>query len=146
MLLIIFLDFLFHLSPSVANVQLSQEHIDALLAVGVFNFNTSSARDTDSICNSLTRQCLTGYALRPSFCDPAYTVTMRITYQEINQLQQALNRSIDIARQHKLKFAVNKTPEAARIKELQELINKLEATAQGKSSSKAEKGSSKASE
>ena len=139
-----FLGFVLAIPPT-TNVQISQERIDALLAAGIFHFNTSGARDTDSIYNAQTMQCLTGYALRPFFHDPAHTVAMRIAYQEINQLQYALNRSIDTALQHKLNFDVDKTPKAARIKELQKLINKLEDAVQEKISSKTEKGSSKAS-
>ena len=82
---------------SAANVQTSQERIDALLAARVFHFNASDAKDTDSICNARAMQCLTRYALRPSFNDLAYTVAMRIAYHEINQLQFAINRSMDTA-------------------------------------------------
>ena len=35
-----------------ANIQISQKHIDALLAIGVFHFNANEARDIDSICNT----------------------------------------------------------------------------------------------
>ena len=45
-----------------ANVQISQERIDALLAVRVFHFNASDARNIDSICNARAMQCLTGYS------------------------------------------------------------------------------------
>ena len=69
-----------------ANVQISQECIDALLVAEVFHFNASDARDIDSICNAIAMHCLTMYALRPSFHDPAYTVAMKIAYHEINQL------------------------------------------------------------
>ena len=66
--------------------------------------------------------CLTRYAPRPSFHDPAYTVAMRIAYQEMNQLQFAVNKSMDTALQFKLNFDVNMVPEAARVKELHALI------------------------
>ena len=56
---------------SAANVQIPQERIDTLLAAGVFHFNASEARDTDNIYNARPMQCLTGYALRPFFHDPA---------------------------------------------------------------------------
>ena len=64
----------------VVNVQILQECIDALLAAGIFHFTASGARDTDSICNAQAMQCLTGYALKPSFHDPTYTVIMIIAY------------------------------------------------------------------
>ena len=85
-------------------------------------------------------KCLSGYALKPSFHDPAYTVAMRIAYQEINQLQFAINRNIDTALRFKLNFDVDRSPEAARTKELHALIQKLEEAAQ---KSKVEKNSSK---
>ena len=37
---------------STANVQISQERIDALLVAEVFHFNANDARDTDNICNA----------------------------------------------------------------------------------------------
>ena len=66
--------------------------------------------------------CLSWYALIPSFHDPTYTVAMRIAYQEMNQLQFAVNKSMDTALRFKLNFDVNMVPEAARIKELHALI------------------------
>ena len=91
-------------------------------------------------------KCLTGYALRPSFHDSAYTIAMKIAYQEINQLQFAINRSMDTALRFKLNFDVDRAPEAARIKELHALIHKLEEAVQKKNSSKAENSSSKSQE
>ena len=75
--------------------------------------------------------CLTRYAFIPSFHDPAYTnptytVAMRIAYQEINQLQFAINKSMDTAKRFKLNFDIDKAPEAARIKELNAVIQRLE--------------------
>ena len=61
-----------------ANIQIPQERIDAILVVGVFHFNANDPRDINSICNARAMQCFTGYALSPSFHDPAYTVAMRI--------------------------------------------------------------------
>ena len=81
-------------------------------------------------------QCLTGYAIIPFFHDLAYTVAMRIAYQEINQLQFAINKSMDTAQRFKLKFDVDRAPKAEHIKELHALIQKLEEAAQKKSSSK----------
>ena len=88
-------------------------------------FNACDARDTDSIYNACVMQCLTGYALSPSFHDPAYTVAMRIAYHEINQLQFAINTSMDTTQKFKLNFDVDRAPEAARIKKLHEHIQKL---------------------
>ena len=125
-----------------ANIQIPQELIDALLVASVFHFNVNEAREIDSICNAHAMQCLTGYAISPSFHDLAYTMAMRIAYHEINQLQFAINSSMDTAQKFKLKFYVNRTPEATRIKELGEHIQKLEEATQKKSSSRVEKSSS----
>ena len=112
-----------------ANVKISQERIDALLAAGAFHFNANDAKDIDNICNAYDVQCLTGYALSPSFHDLAYTMAMSIAYHEINQLQFAINTSMDTTQKFKLKFDVDTVPEVARIKELGEHIQKLEEAA-----------------
>ena len=91
-------------------------------------------------------KCLIGYALRPSFHDLAYTIAMRIAYQEINQLQFAINKSMDTAMQFKLNFDVDRAPKTVRIKELYTFIHKLKEVVQKKNNSKAEKSSSKSSE
>ena len=96
--------------------------IDALLTAGVFHCNASGARDIDNIYNPQAMKCLTGYALRPYFHDRAYTVAMRIVYQERNQLQFVINKSMDTALWFKLNFDVDKAPNVARIKELHALI------------------------
>ena len=46
-----FCDFVLAIS-SAANVQISQERIDALLAARLFHFNACDARDIDSIYNA----------------------------------------------------------------------------------------------
>ena len=74
-------------------------------------------------------QCLTGYALSPSFHDLAYTVTMRITYHEINQLQFAIKTSMDTAQKFELKFDIDRAPKVAHIKELHQHIEKLKEAA-----------------
>ena len=67
---------------------------------------------------------------------------MRIAYHEINQLQFAINLSMDTAQKFKLKFDVDRTSEAALIKELGEHIQKLKEATQKKSGSRVEKNSS----
>ena len=69
-------------------------------------------------------------------------MVMRIPYHEINQLQFAINTSMDTAQRFKLNFDVDRAPEAARIKELHEHIQKLEEAAQKKTNSKINKSSS----
>ena len=87
-------------------------------------------------------QCLTGYALRPSFIDPTYSTAVKMAYQEINRHRRSLSSSLEIAQQHNLKFNFDRTPEQARIQELMEHIHKLKDTAQEKSNSKAKKSKS----
>ena len=84
------------MSPS-TNVQLPKERIAALISAKVFHMNANNARDTDSICTPRAMQCLTGYALRPSFIDPAYSTAMNIAYQEINRHRRPFNSSLEIA-------------------------------------------------
>ena len=80
----------------------------------------------DSICTPLAMQCLSGYALSHSFIDPAYSTTMNMAYQEINQHRRSLSRSLEIAQQHNLRFNFDRTLEQARIEELREHIHKIE--------------------
>ena len=74
-----------------ANARLSDERIDALLDAGIYNFDPAKARDLDSICTTEAMQCLVGYALSPSFLDPAYATTIRIAREKIHQLQFSVN-------------------------------------------------------
>ena len=90
--------------------------------------NANNARYVDSICTPYAIQCLMGYALRPSFIDPAYSTAVKMAYQEINRQQRSLSNSLKIAQQHNLKFNFDRTPEQARIQELMEHIHKLEDT------------------
>ena len=71
-------------SPS-TSIQLPQKRIDALISSEVFHVNANNTRDVDNICTPLAMQCLSGYALRPSFIDPAYSTAMNMAYQEINR-------------------------------------------------------------
>ena len=84
-----------------------------------------------------------GYALRPSFIDPAYSTAVKMAYQEINWQRRSFSNSLEIAQQHNLRFNFYKTLEEARIEELMEHIRKLEDTAGEKSSSSTEKSSPK---
>ena len=106
--------------------------------------NANNVRDVDSICTPLAMQCLSGYALRPSFVDPAYSTAMNMAYQEINQHRRSLSHILKTAQQHNLRFNFDRTLEQGRIEELKEHICMLEVTAQEKIISKAEKISSRA--
>ena len=112
-------------SPNTNN-QLPQESIDALISAGVFCMNANNARDVDSICTPIAMQCLSGYALSPSFIDPAYSTAMNMAYQEINQHWRSLSRSLETAQQHNLRFNFDRALEQARIEELREHIHKIE--------------------
>ena len=127
-------------SPDI-NIHLPQERIDALISAGVFHANVNDARDVDNICNPLAMQCLTGYALRPSFIDPAYSTAIVIANQEIKRLWKTLSDNYDIAQQHDVRYSICRAPEQARIEELMDHIRKLESSAQGKSNSRAVKSS-----
>ena len=126
---------------SVTNAQLPKERINALISAGVIHMNANNARATNSICTLCALQCLIGYALRPFFIDLAYSIAVKMTYQEINRKWRALSNSLEIAQQHNLRFNFDRTLEQARIEELIEHIHKLEDTAQEKSNSRAKKSS-----
>ena len=80
------------------NAHLSEERIDALLLdVGVYNFDPVKACDLDNICTIEGMQCLVGYALSPSFLDPAYAAAIRIAREKIHQLQFSVNEQLDTA-------------------------------------------------
>ena len=89
-------------------------------------------------------ECLSGYALKPSF-DPAYSTAIAIANQEIKNLRIRLNDNYDIAQQHDVRYPIYRSPEQARIEELLAHIHKLKDDARKKSSSKAEKSGLKAS-
>ena len=71
------------MSPN-TNTHFPWECIDALISTGVFHMNANNARDVDFIYTPLTMECLSGYALKPSFIDPPYSTTIKMAYQEIN--------------------------------------------------------------
>ena len=102
-----------------ANARLSDERIDALLNAGIYNFNPAKARDLDSICTAEAMQCLVGYALSPSFLDPAYAAVNRIAREKIHQLQFSVNEQLDTAIKNNIIFDVSRTSEGIRCMELQ---------------------------
>ena len=106
--------------------------------------NANNARDVDCICNSLAMQCLSGYALKPSFVDPAYATTIRIAYQEINRQRRILSDNLEIIQQYNLEYSFDRTPEQTRIEKLMDHICKLEDAAREKTTSRAEKTSLRA--
>ena len=114
-----------------------------MISTGVFHMNANNARDVDSICNSLAMQCLSGYALKPTFVDPAYATAIRIAYQEINRQRRILSDNLEIIQQYNLEYSFDRTPEQTRIEKLMDHICKLEDAAREKTTSKAEKSSHK---
>ena len=119
-----------------ANARFSDERIDALLDFGIYNFDPAKARDLDNICTAEAMQCLVGYALSPSFLDPAYAAAIRISRENIHQLQFSVNEQLDTATKNNLNFDVSRTPKGIRCMELQELINRLQEEARAKNKSK----------
>ena len=93
--------------------------------------NADNARDVDCICTPFAMQCLLGYALSP-FIDPAYSTVVNMAYQEMNQHRWSLNRSLETAQQHNLRFNFERTLEQARIKEQRYHIHKIEDSTWGK--------------
>ena len=123
-------------SPDI-KIDLPRERIDALLSAKVFHMNANEARDMDCICTSPAMECLSGYALKPSFNDLAYSTAIAIAYQEIKHLQRMLNDNYDIAQQHDVRYSICRASEQAEIEELRDHIHKLENSAKGNSSSRA---------
>ena len=119
-----------------ANAHLSKKLIDALLDVGLYNFDPAKARDLDNICTAEAMQCLVGYALNPSFLDPAYAVAFRIASEKIHQLQFSVNEQLDIAIKNNLDFDVSRTLEGIQCMDLQALINMLQEEVRARNKSK----------
>ena len=65
-------------APSNTNTYLPQERIDALISAGVFHTYANNARDVDCIYTPLAMECSLGYALKPSFIDPAYSTAVKM--------------------------------------------------------------------
>ena len=76
--------------------------------------NANNARDVDCICKSFAMQYLSGYALRPSFTNPAYSTAIKIAYQQINRLRRILSDNLEIAQQHNLRYSFDRNPEQIR--------------------------------
>ena len=91
--------------------------------------NANETRDVDCICTSPTIECLTGYALKPTFNYPTYSIAIAIAYHEIKRLQKILSVNYDIALQHDVRYSICRTPEQARIEQLKDHIQKLEHSA-----------------
>ena len=85
--------------------------------------------------------CLSGYALKPSFIDPIFSTAMKMTYEKINRQRRMLCNDLEIAQQHHLDYSFDRTPEHARIEELMDHIRKIESFAREKSSSKVARSS-----
>ena len=119
-----------------ANADLPKNHIDALLAVGVYHYDPTNACDLDSICTAEAMQCLVGYAFRPSFSDPGFSVAIKLAREKISQLEYSINEQLDTATKCNVNFDVGKAPDMIRCKELQDLISKLEEEARAESKPK----------
>ena len=119
------------------NVDLPKERIDALLAAEVYHHDSSNAQDLDSICTTKTMQCLVGYALQPSFLDPAYLIAIKLARDKIAQLVYSINEQLDIAKKYNVNFDVDKAPESICCKEPQDLNSRLEEEARAKNKPKA---------
>ena len=63
--------------PQIPTPHFLQEQIDAMISTGIFHMNANDARDVDCICTPLAMECLSGYALKPSFIDPAYSTAVK---------------------------------------------------------------------
>ena len=112
--------------PMAANANIPKERIDALLAARVYHHDPSNARDLDSICTAEAMQCLVGYALHPSFSDPAFVVVIKLAQEKIAKLELSGNEQLDITTKHNVDFDVSRASETIHCKELQYLINKLQ--------------------
>ena len=126
-----------------ANANLPKERVDALLADGVYHHDHSNARDLDRIYTAEAMQCLVGYALCPSFSDPAFVVAIKLAREKIAQLEYSVNEQLDIATKHNVHFDVSRTPKTIHCKELQDLINRLQEEARAKNKPKVSKKSTK---
>ena len=73
---------LFSVIPLAANANFLRERIDALLAVGIYHHDPFKARDLDNIRTDEAMQCLIGYALRPSFSDPAFATAIKLAKEK----------------------------------------------------------------
>ena len=127
---------LFSVISMAANANFPKECIDALIAAGIYHHDPSNARDLDSICTTEAMQCLVGYALCPSFLDPAFVATIKLAKEKIAQIEFSVNDQLDIAIKSKVNFDVDRAPETIRCKELQNLINKLQEEARAKNKPK----------
>ena len=94
--------------PSVANVDLPQERINALLDAKVYHLNLVNARDLDSICIAKAIKCLIKYALHPTFLDPAFSMAIKLAQEMIDQLNQSINKQVDKAMASKANLDVDK--------------------------------------
>ena len=94
--------------PSVANVDLPQESINALLDAKVYHLNLVNARDLDSICIAEAMQCLTKYALHPTFLDPTFSMAIKLAQEMIDQLNQSINKQLDKAMASKANLDMDK--------------------------------------
>ena len=82
-------------SPN-TSTYLPQERIEALISAEVFHVNANEARDVDCICTPLAMECLSGYALKPSFIDPIFSTAVKMASEEINCPWRILSNNKEI--------------------------------------------------
>ena len=71
-------------------------------------------------------QCLTGYILHLTFLDLAFSLAIKLVQGMIDNLQQFINKQLDVAMEAKVNFDVSRALETLCCNELQDLINRLE--------------------
>ena len=71
---------------------LPPERLDALIREGVFHQEWANAQDINNICSAKAMKCLIGYALHPSFLDPAFFTSISLTKEELLKLKHGLSR------------------------------------------------------
>ena len=125
-----------------AHANLPNECIDALLAARVYHHDPFNAQDLDNIYTIEAMQCLVGYALRPSFSNPAFAVAIKLAKEKIAQLEFSVNDQLDIAIKSNVDFDVGMAPKTICCKELQDLINRLQVEARVKNKPKVPKKTS----
>lgn len=74
-------------------------------------------------------KCLTGYALHPSYSDPAYDVAIYLARDQLSRIDSIIDGEIKISKRFNLPYNIDKSSDVARREELRALISKLEVVA-----------------
>lgn len=102
--------------------------INILLKSKVFHQEQATAWDLDNVCTINAMKCLIGYALHPSFFDPAYRIFIGLAKGELLALECRLSGHIQLTQQFKLNH-IDRSSDAKCLDALQGLITRLEAWA-----------------